>query len=104
MTTLVGYCPWCGRWDSLYHTDGLGIVCTTRRFRGAEVSCLWGAWQLRGITSRYAYQKQALLRIGTRKGIADGLNAASETALDEYFHNDVAEKIIAYVIGSMWVP
>ena len=50
-----------------------------------------GAWQLRGITSQYAYQKQALLRIGTRKGIADALNAESERELAEYFHNDVVE-------------
>ena len=101
MGTLVDYCPWCGRWDSLYHADGLGLVCTTLRFRGAEVSCLWGAWQLRGITSRYAYQKQALLRIGIQKGIADALNAAAEMEVSQDIHNDVAEKIIAYFLGSM---
>ena len=99
MTTLVGYCPWCGRWDSLYHADGLGIVCTTRRFRGAEVSCLWGACQLRGITSRSAYQRQALIRIGIPKAITDALNAASDRELGEYFIDDVAEQIIAYVVG-----
>ena len=62
----MGYCPWCGRWDSLVAPDGvsIGIVCRTRRFRGAEVSCLWGAWQLRGITSRSPYQRQAPLLRG----------------------------------------
>ena len=60
-----------------------------------------GHVMLRGITSQYAYQKQALLCVGIHKGIADALNAASEREVDENFHNDVLEKIIAYVIGSM---
>ena len=62
---------------------------------------LQGAWQLRGITSRYAYQKRALLGVGIHKGIADALNAVSDRELDEYFQNDVLEKNIAYVIGAI---
>ena len=50
---------------------------------------------MRGITSRSAYQRQALIRIGILKAITDALNAASD---------DVAEQIIAYVVGSIDGP
>ena len=59
---------------------------------------------MRGITSRSAYQRQALIRIGILKAITDALNAASDRELAEYFVDDVAELIIAYVVGSIDGP
>ena len=106
MGSLEDFCPWCGRYDKLYAPDGVGYpICTSAQsFEGKEISCLWGACVERGILTREAYQKQALLRMGLRKGIADALTAASERELKDDLIDDVAEKVIVYVVGSIDEP
>ena len=105
MGETEGFCPWCGRRDTLHAPDGVGYpICISATFRGADVSCLWGAFLERGIRTNVAYHRQALIRLGVPKGITDALNAASHRELGGDFIDDVVELIIAYVVGSIDGP
>ena len=105
MGSTEDFCPWCGRLDGLHAPDGVDYpICTSATFRGADVSCLWGAFLERGIRTNVAYHRQALIRLGVPKGITDALNAASHREFGGDVTDEVVELIISYVVGPIDGP